>query len=183
MASAEEELIPVDQPSSAPIGCCAGAGWRMPWRYVIVLVLSSMFSFGTHVAYKSLSGISTFLEETLATDSVGYGVLNSAVSWPALACTPFIAGVLIDAYPTRLTGAGLSLFVLLGHLFFSLSVHAGSFGGAVAGRTVFGAGEGSLPIVQGAICVQWFRARGHCSMCEDRCSVSVVPLPATHLAS
>ena len=114
----------------------------MPRRYAMVLALSSMFSFGTHVAYKSLSGVSSFLEADLSTDSVGFGVLNSAVSWSALACAPFVTGVLIDAYPTRFAGAGLSLFVLLGHLVFSLAVHAGSFGGAVTGRAVFGVGEG-----------------------------------------
>lgn len=147
MASAEEGLIPagtastclVDQPSVSS-SCCAG--WRVPRRYAMVLALSSMFSFGTHVAYKSLSGVSSFLEADLSTDSVGYGVLNSAVSWSALACTPFVTGFLIDAYPTRFAGAGLSLFVLLGHLFFCLAVHAGSFGGAVTGRAVFGVGEG-----------------------------------------
>eukprot|EP00964_Phaeocystis_antarctica_P005129 scaffold2797_cov69-Phaeocystis_antarctica.AAC.6 len=90
----------------------------------------------------ALCGVSSFLEADLSTDSVGYGVLNSAVSWSALACAPFVTGVLIDAYPTRFAGAGLSLFVLLGHLFFCLVVHAGSFGGAVTGRAVFGVGEG-----------------------------------------
>ena len=102
MASAEpeEELLPagtaparlrlVDQPSRASSSCCAG--WRMPRRYAMVLALSSMFSFGTHVAYKSLSGVSSFLEADLSTDSVGFGVLNSAVSWSALACAPFVTG-------------------------------------------------------------------------------------------
>ena len=66
----------------------------MPRRYAMVLALSSMFSFGTHVAYKSLSGVSSFLEADLSTDSVGFGVLNSAVSWSALACAPFVTGVL-----------------------------------------------------------------------------------------
>ena len=130
----------------------------MPRRYAMVLALSSMFSFGTHVAYKSLSGVSSFLEADLSTDSVGFGVLNSAVSWSALACAPFVTGVLIDAYPTRFAGAGLSLFVLLGHLVFSLAVHAGSLGGAVTGRAVFGVGEG-LCRKQGAWLTQTSSAR------------------------
>ena len=164
----EEELLPagtaparlrlVDQPWSASSSSACCAGWHMPRRYAMVLALSSMFSFGTHVAYKSLSGVSSFLEADLSTDSVGFGVLNSAVSWSALACAPFVTGVLIDAYPTRFAGAGLSLFVLLGHLVFSLAVHAGSLGGAVTGRAVFGVGEG-LCRKQGAWLTQTSSAR------------------------
>ena len=97
-----------------------------PLRHCLALLSVSLFSFGAHVAYKSLSGIEHFLKKDLDTDSTGYGTLNSAVSWSSLACLPFVFGLLIDGFPSRYSGLALALVVTIGQLIFSLSVRTRS---------------------------------------------------------
>eukprot|EP00966_Prymnesium_polylepis_P260362 6014268-Prymnesium_polylepis.2 len=136
----------------------------MPLRHGLVLLCTSFFSFGAHVAYKSLSGIEGFLKDSLDTDSTGYGVLNSAVSWSSLALLPFLFGVLVDGFATRYASLVLALVCVFGHLLFTIAVYSGSFELAVTARAIFGVGEASLPIAQGAVCVQWFSGRGQMAL-------------------
>ena len=83
-----------------------GHSINMPFGFVIVLcrlahaaALRNGAGAFLHVLLRharclqvALCGVSSFLEADLSTDSVGYGVLNSAVSWSALACAPFVTG-------------------------------------------------------------------------------------------
>jgi MFS family permease len=51
------------------------------------------------------------------------------------------------------------VITLVGHLVFTLGVTSHDFTLALVGRAIFGIGEGTILVAQGALCVQWFRTK------------------------
>lgn len=128
-----------------------------PARWAVLICVSVM-PCGVHMCYKMTSGIQTHLMHDAFEPSISaldYGMLNSAVSWFNLV-VPFFAGPLVDRRSTRYVAVGALLVGLLGQLIFTLGVHTQLFYVAVAGRSVFGLGEGAVMIAQGAAIAQWF---------------------------
>eukprot|EP00929_Paragymnodinium_shiwhaense_P092467 TRINITY_DN52392_c0_g1_i1.p1 TRINITY_DN52392_c0_g1~~TRINITY_DN52392_c0_g1_i1.p1 ORF type:complete len:470 (-),score=37.92 TRINITY_DN52392_c0_g1_i1:262-1524(-) len=130
---------------------------------------------GAHCCYKMLGG----MEKDLIKDGFEpginhgeYGLLNSAVSWINLGF-PFVVEILLDARSAGLVAVLACLAVTAGQLMFTIGVQSQSFPIALAGRFVFGAGEGAIMVAQGAICSRWFRgaeltfAFGVCEMTHN----------------
>lgn len=84
-----------------------------------------------------------------------YGFLNSAVSWANLVI-PLYAGPLVDRRATRHIAVVALIVGLVGQVLFTLSAHSKVFALGVLGRAVFGIGEGSVMIAQGAAIASWF---------------------------
>lgn len=93
-----------------------------------------------------------------------YGVLNSAVSWPALMLVPVAAGYFMDTRPTRYAVVFFSFLPVLGHLMFTLAVISNNYTHAVLARFIFGIGESAMTVAPGIICLQWFRSEGQIAM-------------------
>jgi len=131
---------------------------QSPMRWAVLACVATM-PCGVHMCYKMTSGI----QESLQYHSFGrqistveYSLLNSSVSWVNLV-VPFFTGTLVDSRPTRMVAISSLLFGLFGQLLFTIGVLVESFESAVAGRLIFGIGEGTVIVAQGAACAQWFQ--------------------------
>lgn len=141
--------------SPPPHGPLAPEATPLRWA---VLACVAVMPIGVHVCYKMTSGLEKHLIHDAfepRIDHAEYGLLNSAVSWVNLVL-PFATGSLIDARSTRLTTTVSLVVALAGQLLFAVGVHVRSYTLALAGRFVFGAGEGTVMMAQGAACAQWF---------------------------
>mmetsp|Transcript_28699 Transcript_28699/g.58413 ORF Transcript_28699/g.58413 Transcript_28699/m.58413 type:complete len:480 (-) Transcript_28699:276-1715(-) len=123
------------------------------------LVSAMVLPFGAHVCYKMTSAVEKYVLESMDIDSTQFGVLNSAVSWNSLALVPLAAGFLVDTRPTRYAAVIFTAVTLVGHLMFSIAATSGDLAWAAAGRAIFGMGESTVTVVQGALCAQWFRSK------------------------
>jgi len=124
----------------------------------LVLICVSLMPFGVHMCYKMISGIQTHLMDDAydpPIDTADYGFLTSAVSWANLA-VPLYAGPLVDRRATRHIAVGALIVGLAGQVLFTLSVHYKVYALGVFGRAVFGIGEGTVMIAQGAAIACWF---------------------------
>lgn len=140
-----------------------------------VLACAALMPIGVHVCYKMTGG----LEKDLIKDGFApqinhaqYGLLNSAVSWVNLGF-PFLIGILLDVRSTGLIAILSASMACAGQVIFTIGVYTQNFPIALAGRFVFGVGEGSIMIAQGAMCSQWFNgaeltfAFGICEMTHN----------------
>jgi MFS family permease len=110
------------------------------------------------MCYKMTSGIQKHLMDEAydpPIDAERYGFLNSAVSWANLVI-PLYAGPLVDRRATRHIAVTALMIGLVGQVLFTLSVNSKVFAMGVFGRAVFGIGEGSVMIAQGAAIATWF---------------------------
>jgi MFS family permease len=135
------------------------SGERGQGRALATLLLASLLSCGAHVCYKMTASMEEELLESLGINNEQYGDLNSAVSWASLAGVPFAAGVLVDRFPTRFAAIFFCSIVVVGHWIFAYGVDRKSFEIAVLGRAVFGIGESTVLVAQGALVCQWYRSR------------------------
>jgi len=129
---------------------------RLRW---IVLTCAALIPVGAHCCYKMTSSIEHPMNKRLDIDKAEYGMLNSAVSWASLALIPFVGGHFVDARPTRIAAAVFALASLAGHVLFTLAVEWKSYHLALVGRAIFGIGESTVMVAQGAICAQWFSGK------------------------
>jgi MFS family permease len=162
-ASEGRAYVRFDAAAPAGAGCNERLGPQPqappPTRRYLTLLCASLFSVGAHVCYTMTSSIEKDLLASLGINNEQYGTLNSAVSWASLAGLPFAAGVFVDGIPTRFAAVLFSFTVFFGHLIFALGVMSQSYFMAVIGRIVFGVGESTVLVVQGALVCQWFRSR------------------------
>ena len=128
-------------------------------RCYVALLLASLISLGAHVCLHMPSSVENDLLERLGINNEQYGDLNSASSWASLAGMPFIAGMIVDRFPTRFSVVIFCFIVAAGQLLFALGVASRSFAMAMAGRALFGVGESTVMVAQGVLVVQWFRSR------------------------
>ena len=128
-------------------------------RCYVALLLASLISLGAHVCLHMPSSVENDLLERLGINNEQYGDLNSASSWASLAGMPFIAGMIVDRFPTRFSVVVFCFIVAAGQLLFALGVASRSFAMAMAGRALFGVGESTVMVAQGVLVVQWFRSR------------------------
>lgn len=124
----------------------------------LVLACVALMPFGVHMCYKMTSGIQTHLMDDAYNppiDAEQYGFLNSAVSWANLVI-PLYAGPLVDRRATRHIAVVALIIGLAGQVLFTLSAHSKVYALGVFGRAVFGIGEGTVMIAQGAAIACWF---------------------------
>eukprot|EP00128_Syssomonas_multiformis_P001331 Colp12_sorted_trinity150504_noHs@15427 len=131
------------------------AGFRF-----LILILISFIPFGAHVVKSSVAALETEMtnDSSILIDHARFGVFQSAVNVPNL-FIPFFGGLLLDL---RMSRFGTLLFLSLctiGHAIFTMSLELKSYWSAVLGRVLFGLGEGSVVVAQGAVCAHWFGGR------------------------
>merc|ERR1711865_217209 len=145
-----------DYTNLRPTGVSDDAPQPPPSLRWVVLVCAALIPVGAHTCYKMTSSIEHPLNKRLDIDKSEYGMLNSAVSGASLALIPFAAGYFVDARPSRMGAALFALASLVGQLLFTLAVWNKSYNLALVARAIFGVGESTVLVAQGAICAQWF---------------------------
>jgi len=134
------------------------AGWFHPsrgaYRYTVLLFVG-LLPFGSYFAYDSIGALGPTLMQAWHTDQAAIGGMYTIYSVAAIICVA-LSGLMIDRIGTRLASLILSGLVVLGAC---IVAFAPSFGIAVAGRFIFGAGSESLIVAQSAILARWFRGK------------------------
>jgi MFS family permease len=136
----------------------AGASWshpsRRPYRFT-VLIVTSLFLFGSYFAYDSVGAIEDYLMKAMGIRQSQIGSMYSLYSWGAI-FTLFLAGWLIDRIGTRKSSLIFAGVVTLGA---AIVAGAGDVRTVQVGRFIFGAGSEALIVSQSAILARWFRGK------------------------
>ncbi len=125
------------------------------WQRRAVLLLCSLFTFGSYFAYDSVGAIETSLLPALSMGREAVGILYSVYSVAAVVSVP-LGGILIDRFGARRASLLFSALVTTGA---ALVGYSRGFGSMCLGRFVFGCGSESLVVAQNAILARWFAGR------------------------
>eukprot|EP00049_Salpingoeca_infusionum_P021735 m.4334 g.4334 ORF g.4334 m.4334 type:complete len:468 (-) comp4465_c0_seq1:140-1543(-) len=128
---------------------------RMGYR-LLVLFFNCMLTFGSYFCFDMPSVLEDLFEkEPHNLSPTQYNLLYAIYAWTNAAMV-IVAGFLVDKLGNRLGVILFSALCLTGAITFALGVHYNIYGLMLAGRLIFGSGNGSLTIVQNKITAQWF---------------------------
>lgn len=149
-----------DVGSGAGVGASAGAASHdedvaHAW---LVLVTLTLFTTGSHYFRHSFSGLGPALMSELGVKRIGFGALFSLEQLPGVVL-PALGGSFLLYLPLSGTAVALAAMLLLSSAWCAFAVDRGSYLGLAWGRALFGAAEGVMATLQGALIARTFRAR------------------------
>ncbi|GBG27697.1 Major facilitator superfamily domain-containing protein 1 [Hondaea fermentalgiana] len=139
--------------------------WPGTRNKIFVLLCASLIPSGAHYMKHALGPLKVYFvgSDTGSPGAGGivshaqFGAFLAATSWPNLVM-PFLTGLLVDEKGHEYSAVLFTSVALLGHVMFAIFLMPNlmSFPLALAGRVLYGFGEGGTGIVQGAIVGTWF---------------------------
>ncbi len=135
---------------ASPAAARAG---RKQW---VVLGMLTLFTTGSHYARHSLSGLGPALMGTLGVQRTGFGLLFAGENAPGIVL-PALGGLLLLYVPLARTAVVLAAALLLSTALCAFAVDVRRYWVLALGRTLFGAAEGLMATVQGALIARTFR--------------------------
>ena len=153
-------FVSASPPGSPSLG---SFGEAAPFKKrAFLLLCACVIPFGGHFMKLAPAAVkSAFLAATAwipPLSNAGFGVFLSAINWANL-FLPAFQGKFIDKKGSGYVALVLAAAMLAGHALFCWAVGVHVYWAAVAGRVLFGAGEGGTSVVEGVIVGRWFRER------------------------
>ncbi|EQC25822.1 hypothetical protein SDRG_16337 [Saprolegnia diclina VS20] len=137
------------------------SAWRFwspfsPSHRFFLLVATCGVAFSGHFIRSGMAAVEQLMLDDPAhpISNTFYGALSSSASWPNL-LLPFVGGHWLDRDGSRCLSYFVGLMIL-GHTIFTLAMAHHSYGLALAGRFVYGMGEGSVYVGARAFAATWF---------------------------
>lgn len=127
-------------------------------RMAIVLGLLTIFTTGSHYFRHSVTGLGPALMEELGVRRTGFAALFSLEQLPGVVL-PALGGLFLLYLPLSATAVVLAACLLVSATVCAVAVDAGSYWWLASGRAAFGAAEGVLATLQGALIARTFRRR------------------------
>ncbi|KDO22605.1 hypothetical protein SPRG_21161 [Saprolegnia parasitica CBS 223.65] len=159
MSSRASEATGLLQTASRYYG--ASASWLFwlptaPSHRFYLLVLICLIPFGGHFVKNEMSSLQQLMidDKEFPISNTIYGAFNSAVSVPNM-IIPFVGGHLLDC-KGHVTILYFLILMCLGQALFAYAMQLHSIWLAMAGRIIFGLGEGSVVVGGRAIVAYWF---------------------------
>ncbi|OQR89070.1 Major Facilitator Superfamily (MFS) [Achlya hypogyna] len=127
-----------------------------PSHRFYLLVLICLIPFGGHFVKNEMSSLQQLMldDREFPISNTIYGAFNSAVSVPNM-IIPFVGGHLLDC-KGHVTILYFLLLMCVGQALFAWAMELHSIWLAMAGRIIFGLGEGSVVVGGRAIVAYWF---------------------------
>lgn len=139
---------------------------RAPTRPpLLLLAVTSLLSFGAHFGKHFLSSLAPAIIPRLGLSRAAFGLTFSFQELPGVV-VPVLGSIAVSAARVRFGRAAVCLAALVtaGQALSAAAIHLRSLGALLAGRLLFGVGDGFLVVVQGAIVGARFREDGHMSL-------------------
>lgn len=137
----------------------AAQGTASPWRSALTLGALALFTTGQHYGKHSISGLGPALMNTLDVQRTRYAFLFSFEQIPSI-LLPAVGGLLLQHVVLTHASIALAIALLLAATICAMAVDARSYNTLLLGRAIFGAAEGLLTTVQGALIAQTYRDSG-----------------------
>ena len=138
------------------------AGARPP---LLLLAVTSVLSFGAHFGKHFLSSLGPSIIARLGLSRAAFGLTFSFQELPGVV-VPVLGSIAVSAARVRFGRAAVCLAALVaaGQALSAAAIHVRSYPALLAGRLLFGVGDGFLVVVQGAIVGARFREDGNMSL-------------------
>lgn len=136
-----------------------------PSKPLLLLVVTSILSFGSHFGKHFLSSLGPGIMNRLVISRAAFGLTFSAQETPGI-LVPVLGSIVISATHVSFGAAAVVLasVVTLGQMLSAIATHFRSYEVLLLGRFLFGVGDGCLVVVQGAIVGDRFRHDGKMSL-------------------
>eukprot|EP01105_Mastigella_eilhardi_P026151 TRINITY_DN73_c2_g2_i9.p1 TRINITY_DN73_c2_g2~~TRINITY_DN73_c2_g2_i9.p1 ORF type:complete len:501 (-),score=103.11 TRINITY_DN73_c2_g2_i9:118-1512(-) len=127
----------------------------MALRY-LVLTLSCLLAFGGYLVFDLCATLQDPIMEQLGISNTQYSLLYVVYAWTNCLMVLF-AGVLIDKTTNRMCALIFCAIACVGQTVLTIGAQVGVFPLMVIGRTIFGAGLGSICVAQNTLTNTYFR--------------------------
>ncbi len=130
----------------------------------LVLVIISMFMFGTYWFQDFMSGLKGLMESELGISSNQFGLIISSTTWANMFGMIIVGGIILDKWGIRVAGVVFGIVASVGASITAMASY-GVFGEEsatimkymMAGRMLFGIGLESICVIVTRTTVKWFK--------------------------
>ena len=130
----------------------------------LVLVIISMFMFGTYWFQDFMSGLKGLMESELDISSNQFGLIISSTTWANMVGMIIVGGIILDKWGIRVAGVIFGIVASVGASITAMATY-GVFGDdpgtmmkfMMAGRMLFGIGLESICVIVTRTTVKWFK--------------------------
>ena len=122
----------------------------------IILMTLALFTTGSHYARHSLSGLGPALMETLNVKRTGFALLFAGENVPGIVL-PILGGLILLYVPLAKTAIVLAITLISAATICAYGVDIRQYWVLATGRTLFGAAEGLMATLQGALIAKTFQ--------------------------
>ncbi len=130
----------------------------------LVLVIISMFMFGTYWFQDFMSGLKGLMTSELGITSSQFGLIISSTTWANMFGMIMVGGIILDKWGIRVAGVVFGIVATVGASITALATY-GVFGNdpgtmmkfMMAGRMLFGIGLESICVIVTRTTVKWFK--------------------------